>query len=148
MKKLLLFLLAAVMMCSLAACGTGNGNGNGGEASEPPEGWAAEYTILVGGSDEWTPYSGKGGVTFSNANNKVIDGSDDGTTIEFTGKEVGEAVITAALDGKESNALVRVRVAQVGASSEETTPPPMAWPGSPVVRFTPEPNFAYNITDY
>ena len=112
MRKIVSFLLAAVMVFSLAACGSANPGGN--EPSAPPEGWAAEYTILVGGSDEWTPFPGKSGVVFANSDDKVIDVSDDDKTIEFTGEKVGEAVITATLNGTESKALVRVRAAETG----------------------------------
>jgi hypothetical protein len=112
MKRLLIILLAVALLFSLAACGIVNPVGN--EPSAPPDGWAAEYTILVGGSDEWTPFSGKSDVTFANSDDKVIDVSDNGKTIEFTGKKVGEAIITATLDGTESKVLVRVRAAESG----------------------------------
>jgi hypothetical protein len=55
-------------------------------------------------------------VAFANSDDKVINVSGDGTTIEFTGKEVGEAVITATLDGVEVKALVRVRAAEATGS--------------------------------
>jgi hypothetical protein len=112
MRKILTFLLATVMVFSLAACGVANSGGE--EPSAPADGWAAEYTILIGGSDEWTPFAGKSGVTFANSDDKVIDVSDDGTTVEFAGKKVGESVITATLDGTESKAIVRVRAVQAG----------------------------------
>jgi hypothetical protein len=111
MKKLISFLLAAVMVISLAACSGGTGNG-GNSTTAPSEGWAAEYTILVGGSDEWTPFSGKSGVTFANSDKKVLEISDNGAKVEFTGLVVGESVITATLDGAESKALVRVRAVE------------------------------------
>ncbi|MDR0840487.1 MAG: hypothetical protein LBN26_03775, partial [Christensenellaceae bacterium] len=110
MKRLILTLLAAAMVFSLAACGIVNPGGN--EPSVPADGWAAEYTILIGGSDEWTPFAGKSGVIFANSDDKVIDVSDDGTTVEFTGKKVGESVITATFDGTESKAIVRVRATE------------------------------------
>lgn len=126
MKKLSMFLLACILALSLTACGGGGGGGGGsgpggggqspsdpaddpGGGSTPGEGYDAEYTIYVNGSDEWTPFAGKSGVSFSVSDDKVISTSDNGTEIEFTGKQVGESVITAALDSTESKALVRVR---------------------------------------
>jgi hypothetical protein len=151
MKKILLFLLAAVMVLSLAACGENNstpsgdtGNTSGNEPSAPPDGWATEYTILIGGSDEWTPFAGKSGVTFASSDDKVIDVSDDGTTVEFTGKKGGEAVITAIFDGPESKAIVRVRAAQ--AETDQNVDP-IGWPDPPLTVFTPEPDFDYVIKD-
>jgi uncharacterized lipoprotein YehR (DUF1307 family) len=113
MKKLFLLLLAAVMVFSLAACGTAN-TGSNNEPSAPPEGWAKEFTVYIGGSDEWTPYAGKSGVTFANSDKKVLEISDNGAKVEFTGLIAGDSVITATLDETESKALVHVRAVEVG----------------------------------
>jgi uncharacterized lipoprotein YehR (DUF1307 family) len=109
MKKLILFLLAAVMVISLAACGNNGNNGNNGGTSQSPNGVDKEFTIYVNSKDDWTPFIGKSGVTFTNSNNDVLDISDNGTKVEFIGKIVGESRITATYDGNESKALVKVR---------------------------------------
>lgn len=132
MKKILTCLLAAVMIFSLAACGgsggstlsggdhtlgstTDNQNSGDRDAADPSgspasaEGYDAEYTVYVDGKDEWKPFPGKSGVTFDVSDTGVISVSDNGAKIEFAGKQVGESVITATLEGNESRALVRVR---------------------------------------
>lgn len=108
MRKWLAMLLSLLMLFSLAACGEGSGGGGGG-STEPPEGYDAEYTIYVNDAEKWTPFPGKSGVSFALSDSNAVSASDDGTTITFTGKQVGETVITATLDGTESKALVRVR---------------------------------------
>jgi uncharacterized lipoprotein YehR (DUF1307 family) len=130
MKKLFLLLLAAVMVFSLAACGgTGGGTANtssgGSNITPPPEGWAKEFTVYIGGSDEWTPFAGKSGVTFANSDSKVLSVQDDGAKVEFTGLATGDSVITATLDGTESKALVHVRAAEVGNSGTDKTKVPL-----------------------
>jgi len=126
MKKILLILLAAVMVFSLAAC-SGNGNnggngnapgsnapsgGNGGASSTPAEGYDAEFTVIIGYGDDWTPFPGKNGVTFANSDNSVLAVKDNGSKVEFTGLIAGDSVITATLDGAESKALVHVRAVE------------------------------------
>lgn len=125
MKNLFALLLALVMVFSLAACG-GNGekppdggNDTPGTSQQepddstkdnpPPEGSDAEFTIYVNGSEEWTPFPGKSGVTFAVADEDLISVSDNGAKISFTGKQVGETVITATLGSTECEALVRVQ---------------------------------------
>lgn len=109
MKKLLALTLAMfIMVFTLAACGDDN-NGEGSGSTDLPKGYDKEFTIYVDGSDEWTPFEGKSGVSFTVSDDKVISVSDDGTKIEFTGKQIGESTITAAVEGTESKALVRVR---------------------------------------
>jgi hypothetical protein len=145
MKKFLACLLAAGMMLSLAACsspklmvqaavrealGAGASDENGGGTSvsaaadrdDPDDTDAANsgdydatYTIYIDGADEWTPFPGSSGVTFAHSEESVLDVSDDGAKIAFTGKQVGESVITATLDGKEAKALVRVRAREAGS---------------------------------
>jgi hypothetical protein len=122
MKKLLLFMLAAVMVFSLAACGTAN-TGSNNEPSAPPEGWAKEFTVYIGGSDEWTPFVGKSGVTFANSDSKVLEISDNGAKVEFTGLIAGDSVITATLDGTESKALVHVRAVAGNSGTDKAKVP-------------------------
>lgn len=114
MRKWFAILLSLLMLFSLAACGEDSGGGGGGSGgTEPPEGYDAEYTVYVNGSDEWTPFSGKSGVSFVLSNDKGISASDDGAKISFTGKQVSETVITAVFDGMERKALVRVRAMEI-----------------------------------
>jgi len=121
MKKIMGVALVLVLL--LTACGANTppdgGNGPPGASQQEqdddtkdktmPEGSNAEFTIYVNGSEEWTPFPGKSGVTFSVADEDLISVSDNGKKISFTGKQVGETVITAALDSAECEALVRVR---------------------------------------
>ncbi|HPE95079.1 MAG TPA: hypothetical protein PLT66_03305 [Bacillota bacterium] len=122
MKRITALLLSLLLLLSLAACGGGGGGGSSGGTggSEiPPEGYDAEYTIYVNGAEEWTPFAGKSGVSFTVSDDKAISVSDNGSKIEFTGKQVGESVITATLDGTESKALVRVRAMAGGDKDDE-----------------------------
>ena len=73
-----------------------------------------EFTINVFGKDSWTPFAGKTGVNFTNSDNDVLSVTDNGTTVEFTGKQVGEATITAKLGEETLKALVRVRAVEGG----------------------------------
>lgn len=107
MKKWIALLLSALMLFSMTACD--EGGGGGGTSTEPPDGYDTEFTIYVNGSEEWTPFPGKSGVTFTVSDDKVISCDESGSKISFTGKQVGESTITATLDGAESKALVRVR---------------------------------------
>ena len=114
MKRFLLIAIAVVMVFSLTACGDGNKN-------KPPEGYDKEFTIYINGSDEWTPFAGKSGVSFTVSDDKVISVSDDGTKVEFTGKQIGESVITATLDGVECKAEVEVRIAEASQEKHYVT---------------------------
>lgn len=79
------------------------------------------FTIQVNGSDEWTPFPGKTGVTFEVENEpnskenikNILSFSNDGKTIRFTGKQVGEASITATLGDQKTFAWVYVRGMEV-----------------------------------
>ena len=132
MKRIWMLMMACALVLSLAACGGGAESGgvgpdpgDGGQTSSRPTdglrgssastgGYDAEYTIYVNGSDEWTPFPGKIGVAFANSDDGVIATSNDGAKVDFTGKQVGESIITATLDGDESTALVRVRAMEQG----------------------------------
>ena len=126
MKKLFALLLALVLVLSLAACGGGNGDkppdgGNdspgtsqqeqdeSAEDDPAPEGIDAEYEIFVNGVEEWRPFPGKSGVTFSVSDTYVIACRETSSTISFTGKQVGSSTITATLDGVEKIATVKVK---------------------------------------
>ena len=126
MKKLFALLLALVLVLSLAACGGGNGGKppDGGsdspgtsqqeqdesaEDDPAPEGVDAEYEIFVNGVEEWRPFPGKSGVTFSVSDTYVIACRETSSTISFTGKQVGRSTITATLDGVEKIATVKVK---------------------------------------
>ena len=100
-------LLSLLMLFSLAACGEDSGGGGGG-STEPPEGYDAEYTIVIDGSDSWTPFPDSSGVTFETADSGIISNSDDGKTVTFTGLAVGETTITASSGDKTAKALVKV----------------------------------------
>jgi hypothetical protein len=122
MKKLISVALALVLALSLVACTGGNSNTpNSGAIPTPAEGYDAEFTVIIGYGDEWTPFPGKPGVVFANSESSVISVTDDGTTVKFTGLAVGDSVITATLDGQESKALVKVRAIE-GKTPEGKTP--------------------------
>jgi len=124
MKRLLwvMSLIAGTMLiCPFAACDGGTSNNGGGSITTPPEGWAKEFTIYVNGADEWTPFPGKSGVTFSNSDNGVLNVTNNGIKVEFVGKVVGESVITATHDGNEIKALVRVRAMAVAEGKKYIT---------------------------
>jgi hypothetical protein len=76
---------------------------------KPTGGEDVEFTIYVNGTDSWTPFTGKTSVTFTNSDNDVLSIDDNGTTVEFTGKQVGNSTITAKLGEETLKALVRVR---------------------------------------
>lgn len=101
-------LLSLLMLFSLAACGEDSGGGGGGGSTAPPEGYDAEYTIVIDGSDSWTPFSDGSNVSFETADSGVISTSDDGKMVTFTGLAVGETTITAAYGDKTAKALVKV----------------------------------------
>jgi hypothetical protein len=73
-----------------------------------------EFTVYVFGKDSWTPFTGKTGVKFTNSDTNVLSITDNGTTVEFTGKQVGESTITATLGEQTLKALVRVRAMEGG----------------------------------
>lgn len=106
MRKWLAMLLSLLMLFSLAACGEDSGGGGG--STEPPEGYDAEYTVVIDGSDSWTPFEDGGGVTFVSGDSGVISTSDDGKTVTFTGLAVGETTITASSGDQTAKALVKV----------------------------------------
>jgi len=83
----------------LIGCDTGNGTPEGNDDYD------REFTIYVNGRDDWTPYAGASGVTFSNSDNGVLTISDNGTKVEFTGIQVGNSIITATHSGNEKRAL-------------------------------------------
>lgn len=99
-------LLSLLMLFSLAACGEDSGGGGGG--TESPEGYDAEYTVVIDGSDSWTPFGDGSSVTFVSGDGGVISTSDNGKTVTFTGLAVGETTITAAYGDKTTKALVKV----------------------------------------
>ena len=70
------------------------------------------FNIYVFGKESWTPFAGKSGVSFSNSDNNVLSITDNGTKVEFTGKQVGNSTITATLGDETKKALVKVRAAQ------------------------------------
>lgn len=150
MKKMLALALALMMALSLAACGNPGGGGGSapGNGSDPAEGYDAEYTIYVNGSDEWTPFAGKSGVSFSVSDDTVISASDNGTKSEFTGKQVGESVITAALDGAESKALVRVRAMEQGENEDGAVPLIRELPDSYYIAYETPDTLKYTGTSY
>jgi hypothetical protein len=143
MKKFLACLLAAGMMLTLASCnpkemvqdavrdalgiresseesgGAQTSVAASSAASDTPPAPSGEYdeefNIYIDGVDEWTPFPDSSGVVFSLSKKGVLDISDDGESVSFMGKQVGEAVITATLDDEEATALVRVRAREGGS---------------------------------
>ena len=73
-----------------------------------------EFNIYVFGKYQWTPFAGKTGITFTNSDDNVLSITDNGTELEFTGKQVGESTITATLGEQTLKALVRVRAVEAG----------------------------------
>lgn len=109
MRKWFAILLSLLMLFSLAACGEDSGGSGGGSGgTEPPEGYDAEYTVVIDGSDSWTPFEDGSGVTFVSGDGGVISTSDDGKTVTFTGLAVGETTITASSGDQTAKALVKV----------------------------------------
>ena len=94
---------------------------------EDPEPQTAEFSIKVRQSDEWTPFRGDNGVTFSNSNSSVISVSDNGTTVTFTGIKAGNSTITAKHNNQVATAIVTVTDDNGGGEDnpgEPTDPPP------------------------
>ena len=143
MKRLLTLLLACILALSLAACGGGGGGGgagNGGtgengpaDSAEPSESsdYDAKFELFVNGEEEWTPFPGKSGVSFECSKEDILAVRPGPSKVEFTGKQVGTAVITATLDGQEAKAFVKVKQMVVKETEEENN-------GQPVpLNFTP-----------
>jgi hypothetical protein len=99
-----------------ASCEKEPDNGN-----KPTDGEDVEFTIYVNGKDSWIPFAGKTGVTFTNSDNGVLSITDNGTKVEFTGKQVGNSTITAKLGEETLKALVRVRAAEGGETKKYFT---------------------------
>ena len=94
---------------------------------EDPEPQTAEFSIKVRQSDEWTPFRGDNGVTFSNSNSSVISVSDNGTKITFTGLKAGNSTITAKHNNQVATAIVTVTDDNGGGEDNPggpTDPPP------------------------
>ena len=81
------------------------------------------FTIYINGSEEWTPFPGKTDVFFGTDDEDIISLSDDGTTVHFTGKQVGETILGAVVEEEEILALVRVRAMDGGEISYRYAPP-------------------------
>jgi len=81
------------------------------------------FTIYINGSEEWTPFPGKTDVFFGTDDEDIISLSDDGTTVHFTGKQVGETILGAVVGEEEILALVRVRAMDGGEISYRYAPP-------------------------
>lgn len=133
MKKWFSLILAFVLVLSLSACNikpiigeieellTSDRENHSGNLQQeqnngtkkntgnfPAKDIDAEFTIVIDGTDSWTPFEGIGGITFTNEKTDVVSISDDGKTVTFTGLAVGETTIIAS-DGKHTaSALVKV----------------------------------------
>ena len=81
------------------------------------------FTIHINGSEEWTPFPGKKDVFFGTDDEDMISLSDDGTTVRFTGEQVGETILGAVLGDKEMLALIRVRAMDGGEINYVYAPP-------------------------
>ncbi len=122
MKKILALLLAVLMVFALVACDRGDNPGTQG-GTEPPDGnYDAKYELFVNGEDEWTPFPGKSGVTFEVSKEDILSLSPTDSKVEFTGKKVGETVITATCEGKTATAFVKVKEMDVIIDYKYTPP--------------------------
>jgi len=81
------------------------------------------FTIYVNGSEEWTPYPGKSDVFFAVFDEEIVSISDDGTTVRFTGEQVGETMLGARVGEVDLFALVRVRAMDGGEINYVYAPP-------------------------
>lgn len=108
MRRLLILSLALLLMFSLVACGGESGGSEAPGNTDPPEGYDAEYTIVIDGADSWRPFENGSGVTFASSKGGVISSTDDGKTVKFTGLAVGETDITATSGTDTAKALVKV----------------------------------------
>ena len=130
MRKWIALLLSALMLFSLTACdlgsggdsdlsgtntppqtddNSGGGTNSGSETNKPPEGYDAEFTIYVNGTEEWTPFPEKKGTEFVAEDEDIVSLSDNGTTVTITGTQIGDTEIGAMLDDKVVLAIVHVR---------------------------------------
>ena len=81
------------------------------------------FTIYINGTEEWTPFPGKSDVLFVVDDEEIASISDDGTTVRFTGEQVGETILGARADEGDLFALVRVRAMDGGEISYRYAPP-------------------------
>jgi len=105
------FIVGVMLPFTMFGCDTGKSSGG---TSILPEGIDKEFLIYVNGSDEWTPFPGKSGVSFENSDSGILNTTDNSIKIEFVGKAVGESVITATHENIERKALVKVRAIEGG----------------------------------
>jgi tetratricopeptide (TPR) repeat protein len=119
MKKLISFLLVAVMMFSLAACGksVSNGNNANSDANKTAEVGAkyasfadydAAFVLAVGKTGSWTPFSTDSGFDWKNADGSIANANGSGHVLTFKALAEGETVLTATLNGETKRALLRV----------------------------------------
>ena len=91
--------------------------GIGGALGElTPDSYDEDVTLYIGGTDVWQPFPGESGVSFTLSDEELLAVSDNGIAIEFTGKQTGECIITATLNGKTIRLLVRIRAAEGGTT--------------------------------
>ena len=106
--------VAVICMALFVTCGKEN-------TDRPNE---EEFTINVGQSGNWTPFSGKTDVTFTNSNNSVLIIVPSGSTVTFTGLKEGKSTITAAFGDKLAFANVTVKDGGGEENPGGTTDPP------------------------
>ncbi len=82
-----------------------------------------KFKIQVNGTEEWSPYPGKSGVDFEVINNKAIAVRQNGASVSFTGKQVGNSTIIAKCDGEVKRARVLVRAMKGNVPVVEYNPP-------------------------
>jgi hypothetical protein len=103
----LMAVLATVFMAGFASCD--KDDNDTGEITD-------EFTIYLYGNDSWTPFEDERNVVFTVSPNDIIDITDDGTEVVFTGLAVGEATITATASSGVKKAKVYVRAMEAGMS--------------------------------
>ena len=81
------------------------------------------FTIYISGSEEWTPFPGESDVFFAVGDEEIVSISEDGTTVTFTGEQVGETILGAGVGEEERLALVRVRAMDGGEIDYRYAPP-------------------------
>ncbi len=108
--------------------GSGSGNGEDGDKDKggsedddgdkgskndtnPPDkgGYDAEYELFVNGEESWTPFPSEKSVSFKVSDESILSLRPSDSKVEFTGKEVGETIITATCEGKSAKAYVKVK---------------------------------------